>query len=194
MSMKKLTQKDVDKVIVAEKNLEKIKKSAQDKLEKAEQVITDRIVYILKTMCNVLGMTYNTGWNIEQAGNYDWNSEDANAQQKIKAKFLKDKSKYIMIYMGFATHTDHFESVIIDKNGKTVYLDEGIPKRWLFEDFEEELIFGARKQKAKQKLAKQKENEKLLKIKKEEDAWLGEVKTKLTKKEWEKLQNHFRGY
>jgi hypothetical protein len=165
--------------------LKKVKQSAQLKVEKADSIIHDRIVYILKTICSAFDMKYyDKGWTVEYDGN----------DQKVTPKLLNNKSKNLPVYLNFSTCENGDEPVIFDKNNKIIDLVDFFPKRWLFEFFEEELIFGARKHKAKQKLAEQKENEKFLKIKKEEDAWLAEVRTKLTKEEWEKLQNHFRGY
>jgi hypothetical protein len=73
--------------------------------------------------------------------------------------------------------------VILLKDGSEWGLDDGIPTRWLFEDFEQEVVNGKTLYEAKLKQHKANEKEKRF-LQKEEDKKLVEIaKAKLTKKE-----------
>jgi hypothetical protein len=76
------------------------------------------------------------------------------------------------------------EMIVLLKDDSEWGLNDSIPTRWLFEDFEEELIEGKKKYEEKQR-AKQAENKTKRTIKKAEiEKLIIEARSKLSKKEW----------
>jgi hypothetical protein len=175
--MKKLIQKDIDKL-----------KAAQQSLDKASTILDNRMAYILKTICNVFKMRYDDSWRVDSDDAYH-DYDDAYGKLPVQEVLSKDKD--ITYFADFYPLNDEeYDTVFIDNKKKEYSLYESIPKRWLFEDFEEELMVGARKYIIKCKKDKELQQAKALK----KNVWLVDVKEKLTASEWTKLEKYFKGY
>lgn len=94
-----------------------------------EEKITDRLDYIIKTIFKVFGETLNT-WYFE------------GAREGCMGDFTYDKPE---IFMMWDHETLKDDMIILDRDGKELMFDQSILTRWLFEEFEAELIAGKRK-------------------------------------------------
>lgn len=139
------------------------REAAKHKLDLFNEKIIDRITYIRKLIADVFEFEHNC-WYVEGAQEGEIGDLDRTLDSETDI--------YLEVY-------PQSQSQIIDNNGKIYNLACSFPKRWLFEDFEDELINGKvlyekflEEEKAKRKLDKEIRAEKLK-----------EVKNKLTKEE-----------
>lgn len=138
-------------------------KQSKKSYESTEQVIVDRMDYILHTVFEEFGNDFGS-WYFHDAGegqmgHLTWDETD------LVMEFYQPKIKNEMIF--------------IDKGGDEYRFDQSIPTRWLFEDFEEELSDGIKKY-------QEKESQRVKKVLSVKDATkkLAEsAKKKLTKEE-----------
>lgn len=142
-----------------------------------EDVIADRIDYIIREMCK----TFNTKllyWYFPDAAEGEvgnlW-EHFSNEQISVITQFLGDKSK----------NGSSRTMSIIDKFDNELFFDfdSFIPTRWLFEEFENELIEGKKKFEEKEALCKLEQNKKKSLKKIEEEKLIESVKRKLSKEE-----------
>lgn len=108
-------------------------KQMAKEVDNSKSIIADRITYILKVLYNTFGMRlkywYFEGAEEEDIGNL-W-------------RYLKND--YIDHLVVCVHEANDAEIAIIDKYGNEWEFDCCLPTRWLFEDFERELIDGAKK-------------------------------------------------
>lgn len=143
-----------------------------------EDQITSRIDYILRFLYKTFGGELDY-W-------YFPNAEEGQVGDLYKYTDANSVNQFV-----FEEVKAPEEIEILDKNGKYYSLFDGneIPIRWLFEDFEQEVIGGAAayKEQEKKKLELKKEK---FKLKKEEQKALAEsAKNKLTKEELKALKS-----
>jgi hypothetical protein len=140
-----------------------------------EGEITNRIDYIIRTIFDTFNKKLDT-WYFDGAGEGDVGDllrhYDENEINIITELSRNKEGVY-----------DSIEMVIIDKEGSEWGFDSSIPTRWLFEDFEQELIDG--KKLFEEQKAERKKNKKELSAKKklEDQALATAAKAKLSKKE-----------
>lgn len=134
---------------------------------KLEEIIINRIGYIIDTIFKTFKQKYDC-WYFYGAG-----------EGEVGDLWRHYCNNHIdIIIVGCSS-----EMVIIDKNGDEWGFEDSIPTRWLFEDFEQELIDGKKKFEDKEAERKKKQKE-LSAAKKQEDKDLVEAaKKKLSKKE-----------
>lgn len=154
--------------------------------------ITARIDYIAHALAKAFGNTLNY-WSI-----YKYESEDGGPVSDL---FQHDGEFLSSLEIEFSSKDDLIsdnrisEHCFIDKTGKTCNIfDYGIPKRWVFEDFEEELTKGVdlyiekmvkeREERSRKKL---KERDEYLRKQSEKEAILETLKSKLDEKELEAI-------
>lgn len=140
-----------------------------------EELIINRINYIVETLFKTFGVNLDF-WYFCGAGEGEVGDLWRNY----------DKENGINIETGLSRNTSYTEIIIIDKNGDEWEFDSYIPIRWLFENFEQELIDGKKKYEEAQEAKKAAEHIKR-EAKKEKDkqtkALAAQAKKKLTKKE-----------
>lgn len=162
-----------------------------DTLKKAQEFekhISSRIEYIMQAIPKAFGNELNY-WMV-----YEYENENGGALNKLfryNDEYIRGLEVEFSLKEDLTTDLDLGGYCIIDRDGHTIDLfDTGFPKRWLFEDFEEELIQGADLyvayvQKAKQEEAEsrahRKEAKKLEEERKQE--LLDGLKSKLTEEE-----------
>lgn len=148
----------------------------RDALDKIESQICDRLTYVLSTLFDTFGFELET-WYFEGA------EEGSVGEMHIRSDYIDGiivESKH-----------DRYGQVkinLIDKFGSDWDFSGDIPVRWLYDEFESEIIEGKAKYEAKE-LARQKAD-KLLSAKQKEkrDALLASAKSKLTKEELKALK------
>lgn len=150
------------------------KKYFEAQLAPINQDIIDRLDYILKKIGEVLGGAKIKNWWIDGA--------EEGELGDINKIIYKDRIECSCIYFDVSLNDANKDYGIII-NGKEWGLDESFPIRWLFENFEEELIEGRKKY-----ISKQSEKEKLQAKKKElskqtNDYLINSAKSKLSKEE-----------
>lgn len=141
-----------------------------------EDEITDRITCILQTWLNVFGKKLHC-WYFDDA-------EEGEVGDLIR-HFSDEEISGMIIKMP----TEHaFGLTILDKYGKPLSLNGSIPTRWLYEDFEEEIVQGKAAYEARNK--EKKEQNKLLKQakKREQLELIKSAKSKLSPKEIKALK------
>lgn len=144
---------------------------ARSKASELENQITERIDYILNVWFKTFGGSLKY-WYFDGAGENEVGD---------LAKYMGDESIYGLFIE--CNPNSKNEMVIINKDGSEWGWESEIPTRWLFEDFENEIINGKKlyEERAANRKAKKKE---LTLAKKQEDATLiEEAKKKLSKKE-----------
>lgn len=180
-------KKSLQKVAPLEPSFVKEAKEKNKELDCYSKKIENRIHYIIMKLYNV--------FNVK---NYYWKSINANEgeQGDMFEAISNQFGNYLNIEHGIGRFTSRVslgDCLIIDKNGKMLapldqYQDSdadifGIPIRWLYEDFEQELVDGKAaydaKLQAEEDAIKNKDNEKKKIIK--------SVKKKLSKEEREAL-------
>jgi hypothetical protein len=140
--------------------------------ESKQEIITDRITEILlflgKTFGGKLGTWYFSGAGEGELGNL-WDHFSDEEIDCIETCWVNGRN----------IQENGPEIVIIDKNGETWEMQGLIPTRWLFEDFEQEIIDGKLKFEQKQEVKKLKNLKKKVKI----NSLANAAKKKLTKAE-----------
>lgn len=137
-----------------------------------ENIITERLSYIVHTIYNIFGYQVDT-WYFEDAKEGEVGDLNNNIYNGIinniivECKSLKKEP----------------EILIIDKNGSEWEKDLGIPVRWLFENFEQEVIDGKKKFEEKEAARKAKNKEQSAKQKLEDQQLINSAKSKLSKNE-----------
>jgi hypothetical protein len=148
-------------------------KELQEEAAELEQRMQARIGYILKFFFEAAGSKLD--W---------WRFGSYEEEKPMYGQVGKD---YISgIYAESKGSYPSEESLtFIDKNGKEelFLLDWGIPTRWLYEDFEQEVVDGLKKYKDVVAQRKAKEFERRTKNKQEKEKLVAEAKAKLTKEE-----------
>lgn len=137
-----------------------------------EDKITDRITFILHKFFAIWDLKIET-WYFDDAGEGEigdlWRNMDSQTISNIVVDFKQESKKNHPIF--------------VDKHGAEYKWSNEISIRWLFEDFEKEVIEGKKKFEEQEAARKAKQKERTLK-QKEEDAKLLEVaKQKLSPKE-----------
>ena len=133
--------------------------------------ITDRMNYIIRKCVEIAGGKLD--W-------WDWNCDD-DYEDRSSGDFMESYDKDTLTIR--AEWSIKQEIIFLDKNGSEWGLWEGVPTRWLYEDFEKEFTNGlkAYKEKEIQKTAKKKE--KKLKNVVDQKGLMEKVLSKLTKEE-----------
>lgn len=162
----------------------KLSKSDVEKMITLFKSYDARISYIVKYIVNIF--KFKTS--------YYWELLDGDLNLNIKK--LSSKNKFIEI------SSNIYDAYIFEKNVKPsnqtlINLSEKIPKNWLFEDFEHDLIIGRRKYQSYcnqiEQAKKDEESRKLNKILQQKEKSIINIKTKLTDAEWGKLKEFFKG-
>lgn len=145
-----------------------------NELQAISKIVEDRTHYIMMFIFKLFKFKEDYYWYFYGAGEEETGTP---------WKYFKDNKKSLSTCI----HGNYDELVIILNDGSEWGLEDGIPVRWLYEDFEEELIEG--KKKWKDKIANQSkkdaENLKLKELKKQE--LLKSALKKLTKEELDAL-------
>jgi len=160
-----------------------------DKIEKiAESDITaaiDAHKLYAAAMVNITArMNYIIRRCLELAGGkldwWDWNS-DGDYEDQSSGDFMESYDKDTLSIR--AEWNIKREIIFLDRDGDEWGLSDGVPTRWLYEDFEEEFTNGikAYKEKEEQKKAKDKENKQ--KREQEKKTLITQAASKLSKEE-----------
>lgn len=147
-------------------------KSLRKKADKAEDQIFNRLKFIMSKVLKTFNLK-NTYWYVLGAqegtrGNF-WNAYDG---VRISIEMSQDGSLY------FNKELD----IILKNNKKWSLIEDGIPARWLFENFESELVNG-------KKLFNKINKQALLDEKKRDAKTLSYLKKKLSSKELDEFKN-----
>lgn len=156
----------------------KAAKSAHDEyIKNYDEKILDRITYIIETYVSLWDNKLSTWYFHDapegEAGNF-WENHD---EYKVHSLLIEDRH----ISDG-KTANHNTEYILLDKNNKEIEIFDSFPVRWLWEDFEQELIEGKAKYESKQlekASAKQQKKQK----------WLNSAKAKLSKAELKALKS-----
>jgi len=139
-----------------------------------EAVIIARLDYIIRTVFKTFERKLET-WYFSDAG------------EGGMGNFTYDVPEIYMVMEtarnrqgGYDNNEDMF---IIDKDGGEYGFDGSVPTRWLFEDFEKELVDGKKKFEEKEIERKLKQKELSTAKKQEDKALIEAAKKKLSKKE-----------
>lgn len=150
----------------------------RSQLAKQEKLIIDRINYIV----NCLDKSFPNKSYVKKANWFFVNAEEG----ELGDFWNNHGLEFIdIIFLNFPN-----KMIIIDKKGIEYDFAIGsLPTRWLFEDFEEELIEGTKKYKELEKKKEEYEKQKKIIEKKENFDLLKSAKEKLTKEEFSALMN-----
>ncbi len=156
--------------------------SARTKIEKIENLIEERIGYIIRFISNEMKYEFKS-WSFNQDDYY---------HEKTMKDFFFEK-EYDISNFGFdpVMGTDGQYCFYASFDDKIQYridwnnLNRSFPKRWIFEDFEEEFKAGRERFLKEFEPKQEKRNEiKLLKLKKEQD----KIKKRLNKLQEEEIE------
>jgi len=148
----------------------------EKELYKNVEVLEKRLDYILTTFFHQWDINLNT-----------WYFEDA--KEGEVGNILQNMNSDSVYYIHIETNSKHDkkfhneEIVIIDKFGKELYWENEIPTRWLFEDFEQEVIDGKAKMEEKNRKSKEKREKVLASRKANAKKIMENIKGKLSKEE-----------
>ncbi|MFW9875217.1 MAG: hypothetical protein ACFFG0_19090 [Candidatus Thorarchaeota archaeon] len=106
--------------------------SAKEKCAEIEKPILERINYIIKYICDTYG-----------AGNFEWSFWNVELTEYGLFLYLALNEEYI--YYRLVPEKIGVDFKITFENNLSMWLNECFPTRWLFEDFEEELLQGKQK-------------------------------------------------
>lgn len=140
-----------------------------------EEKITNRMTYALNFLFAAFDRKLDTWYfpDASEGGMGDmWHHFSDQSISVITEIDCRDRTK-----LGYPTF------VIIDKDGDEWEFDGEFPTRWLFEDFENEIIEGKKKFEEKENLRKLKDKEKRQQQKEEDKKLAAEAKLKLSKRE-----------
>ena len=181
--MKKITKLSKSDII-------KVKTAIKNTVD-SQKKIRNRVAYIVKCIINEFKCPDEDFWALE---NYLFDPQTSDLSE------LFSNDKFIDIYYGLYAD-DEYGLYIFEKNTKPsdkglVDLRDSFPRRWLFEDFEDELKSGRIKHRNWcDKIRQDKE----AKIEKEhndfvqkKDKSVASIKNKLTDAEWLKIQKYFK--
>ena len=137
-----------------------------------ENIIIERLSYIVHTIYNIFGYQVNT-----------WYFDDAKEGEvgDLKNHIYNDYINNIIVECKSLKKDPAI--IIFDKNRFEWEKDLGIPVRWLFENFEQEIIDGKKKFEEKEAARKAKNKEQSAKQKLEDQELINSAKSKLSKKE-----------
>ena len=142
---------------------------AENRLSQLEEVLTDRIGYIIDKLHDICGINYEY-WYFEGAPEGDVGKPDID--------------QYTVSSLVVDYGCNGYKSIkLILKDGEEWILEESFPSRWLFEDFEQEVIDGKKKFDAKEKARKEKAKQQRLSRKEKDKRIIEKVTSKLTKEE-----------
>lgn len=139
--------------------------------------VNKRVDYIIKKIVSIFNMKLEW-WGYSETDEGEAQLKDALYQDSVCCYISYKRDKGI-----------HNQEIIIDTNGKElVLLSNGFPVRWLYEDFEDELIQG--KEKYKAVIEQKKQAEKLKQTATKELA--KQAKAKLNDEELKALVKEYR--
>jgi len=146
-------------------------REAKAQCDRLENIITERLSYVVHKIFEVFNLKVST-WYFPDAkegevGDLDSHIWDAGIHE-IFVEISNNKKNNI---------------ILIDKYDNEWEWDSPLPTRWLFEDFEREIIEGKKKYEEKEAARKAQRKELTEKQKSEDAALLANVKQKLSKKE-----------
>lgn len=148
-------------------------KGLADAAADAEESIIKRITYIVSTMVNTWEQELDT-----------WYFDDA-AEGEV-GNLWSNYNETQITPLIFVKHSRAATSMIFfDKLGGEWDLKDSFPSRWLFEDFEQELLDG----KKKWENLEQERQEKIAALSKEKKSLVEKAKKKLTKEELNALRS-----
>ena len=133
--------------------------------------ITDRMNYIIRRCLEIAGGKLS--W-------WDWQC-DGDYEDQSSGDFMESYDKDQLSIR--AEWNIKSEIIFLDKHGGEWGLQDGIPTRWLYEDFEEEFTNGLKAYKEKEKQQKEKAKENRLKRAEEKKVLVKQAASKLTKEE-----------
>jgi hypothetical protein len=170
--------KDIKKYDVVSKDVIAKCEELNKELGGLEDKITNRMTYVLQTLFATFGIKLGT-WYFDDApegGLGDlwrhYHDDEIYVVTEVGSNCEKDRNLFNSVNM-----------VIIDKFGEEWGFEGGLPTRWLFEDFEQELIDGKKKFEEAEEARKIKEKEDRSKRKEQDKALAQTAKAKLSKKE-----------
>ena len=137
----------------------------------ASSKITDRMNYIIRKCIEIAGGKLD--W-------WDWQC-DGDYEDRSSGDFMESYHKDQLSIR--AEWSIKREIIFIDKDGGEWLFQDGIPTRWLYEDFEEEFTNGLKAYKEKEKQKAEKAKEKRLKDAADQKVLIEKVLSKLTKEE-----------
>jgi hypothetical protein len=137
----------------------------------ASSKLTDRMDYIIRRCIEIAGG--KLGW-------WDWLG-DGDYEDRASGDFMQSYDKDQLSIR--AEWDIKREIIFLDKNGGEWGLCDGIPTRWLYEDFEEEFSNGLKAYKEKEKQQKEKAKENKQKREQEKKALITTATAKLSKEE-----------
>lgn len=138
-----------------------------------KEQIVDRIDYIIKTIFKAFDKKFDY-WYFYGAGEGEVGPLIINSNSfSVITELAKNRNG----------NYDFNEMVILLKDGSEWELNDSIPSRWLFEDFEKELVDGKKKFEEKEAERKVKQKELSAAKKQEDKALIEAAKKKLSKKE-----------
>ncbi len=138
------------------------REAAVKTLNKFDAVIKKRIDYIANTLCDIF-KEKKKSWEFMEGDDL------ATFENNVDSE---------MIYIQFEPSL--FDNPILTKDGKELFFD-GIPLRWLYEDFEEEVKDGIKAYKKMREEQIKKEKDKKAGKKEKEEKILKNIKNKLSK-------------
>jgi hypothetical protein len=133
--------------------------------------ITDRMNYIIRRCIEIVGGKLD--W-------WDWLG-DGDYEDRASGDFVQSYDKDQLSIR--AEWDIKREIIFLDKNGNEWGLAEGVPTRWLYEDFEEEFTNGLKAYKEKEIRQKEKTKENRVKKAEEKKVLVKQAASKLTKEE-----------
>lgn len=148
-----------------------------------EDVITNRITYILTKWFEAFGGTVNT-WYFDGANE----GEIGNLFEYMNNDIIWNIRVDMEIY---PKSNDRSAFVIIDRFGSEYQWQNEIPTRWLFEDFEQEIFDGKTAFEEAEKHRKEKSKLAKSMSKKKQRELAEQAKAKLTKEELKALKSVF---
>lgn len=156
-------------------------KKLYSETSKLENQICNRIDYIVKTVFKTFGAKLST-W-------YFYGAEEGEMGDLNRALYTDYFSVITELVRDRNGNYNHIDMVILLKDGSEWGFEGEYPTRWLFEDFEEELIEGKKKYQEKVQEEKNKKKEKDLLKKQKNELLVEKAKAKLTKEELKALKS-----
>jgi hypothetical protein len=148
----------------------------KEQFEACRGKIIDRMNYIIRSIFEICG------------GKLDW-WDLKNDDPEYRSSIIKPEINMFDDFVSFYAVGSLKNDCIVDKNGNGIFIREEFPKRWLWEDFEDEIKNGLAEVKRREELSKlhaqKKEKEKLEK----QEQIKQQVLAKLTPEEIKALFN-----
>ena len=170
--------KDIKKYDVVSEDVIAKCKELNKELGVLEETITDRMTYVLQTLFATFGIELGTWYfnDAPEGGLGDlwqhYHDDDIYVVTEVGNNCEKDRNLFNSVDMA-----------IINKFDEEWEFQGAFPTRWLFEDFETELLEGKKKYEEQETARKLKLKEKRQSQKEEDKKLAAEAKSKLSKKE-----------